>query len=151
MADQIIEQGPWSGETFTVHCTPAEINELRDELIAGRQARTPTIHTTYRTEHGVSIIREGKVYPQWAGSEPQEAEPDEDELVAVVVNGEEGLAERICALLNPHTADVDYLRGAREAIAQVERRLAGYSGEMIRRSAVDRALREAAAEIGVDA
>jgi thiamine pyrophosphate-dependent acetolactate synthase large subunit-like protein len=54
------------------------------------------------------------------------------------------------AALQPHTPDADYLRGAREAIAQVERRLAVYSGEMIRRSAADRALREAAAEIGVE-
>ncbi len=41
MADQIIEQGPFpAGETFTVHCTPAEINELRDELIARRGVTT---------------------------------------------------------------------------------------------------------------
>lgn len=41
IADQIIEQGPFpDGETFTVNCTPDEINELRDELIARRGATT---------------------------------------------------------------------------------------------------------------
>lgn len=59
--------------------------------------------STYRTEHGVTIVREGRVYPRWVGSEPQEAEPDEDELIAVVVNGEEGMAERISGLLSGTT------------------------------------------------
>jgi hypothetical protein len=41
IADQIIETGPVpAGETFTVHCTPAEINELRNELIAARAGTT---------------------------------------------------------------------------------------------------------------
>lgn len=37
LADQIVNTGPApAGETFTVHCTPEEINELREELQAHR-------------------------------------------------------------------------------------------------------------------
>lgn len=53
IADQIIEQGPFPpGETFTVHCSPAEINELRAELITGR---------------GVSRYEEWRVTGTWTG------------------------------------------------------------------------------------
>jgi hypothetical protein len=54
---------------------------------------------TYRTDnhHGVTIVREG-VAPR-PGSNLEQA-GSSAELVAVVVNGDQELAERICALLN---------------------------------------------------
>jgi hypothetical protein len=67
---------------------------------AHRDASGDTV-TTYRTGNhwGVTIVRETTDHPRWAGTEPQEVEPD-SELVAVVVNGDQALAERICTLLN---------------------------------------------------
>jgi hypothetical protein len=43
---------------------------------------------------GVTIVREGS---DWVPGNPH---PADDQLVAVVVNGDRELAERICALLN---------------------------------------------------
>lgn len=50
---------------------------------------------TYRTDNhwGVTIVREGDRTPEGHITGP-------DELVAVVVNGDQALAERICALLD---------------------------------------------------
>ena len=54
---------------------------------------------TYRTGNhwGVTIVREGS--PGATYGEPG-GDPGEDELVAVVVNGDQALAQRICRLLN---------------------------------------------------
>jgi hypothetical protein len=61
--------------------------------------------TTYRTgsHWGVTIVREGAPSPgpdHWHEGGPCPDCPSADELVAVVVNGDQALAERICALLN---------------------------------------------------
>ena len=55
--------------------------------------------TTYRTGNhwGVTIVREGERTPEGHITGPAE-------LVAVVVNGDQALAERICALLNGDSA-----------------------------------------------
>jgi hypothetical protein len=60
---------------------------------------------TYRTGNhwGVTIVREAQQAPNgshWHGGGPCEECPRQAELVAVVVNGDQALAERICALLN---------------------------------------------------
>lgn len=57
---------------------------------------------TYRTGNhwGVTIVREG-AFPEG------EHDPASDQLVAVVVNGDQALAERICALLNGDDRDPD--------------------------------------------
>lgn len=71
--------------------------------------------SVYRTgaHWGVTIVREGEALHAWrrfnvgntvcavAGCMLGEAE--HDELVAVVVNGDRALAERICTLLNADT------------------------------------------------
>jgi len=70
------------------------------------------------------------------------------ELVAVVVNGDQELAEDICYRLNAPTLDVPYTNGAREALAEVRRRLKRqYPGLA---DVAERILRDAAAELGVD-
>lgn len=62
IADQIIEVGPYAAGDMirtwmlNLDLTPAALNELRAELIAGRQARgldgaTPTIHATRAELH----------------------------------------------------------------------------------------------------
>jgi hypothetical protein len=62
IADRVIDAGPYAaGQTLPVELVrdvfkTAELNELRAELIAGRQARgldgaTPTIHTTMAELH----------------------------------------------------------------------------------------------------
>jgi hypothetical protein len=61
--------------------------------------------TTYRTGNhwGVTIVREGDVRVQGRLSPDGPVVPPHtigDQLVAVVVNGDQALAERICALLN---------------------------------------------------
>lgn len=124
---------------------------------------------TYRVGNhwGVTIVREGERTPEGhiVGA---------DQLVAVVVNGDQELAERICALLNaympsectrvgqhncdgewrnhdryePLTPDVTHGRGAAEALAQVRRRLA--AGGWLNEPGIRVALDEAAAELGVD-
>lgn len=49
---------------------------------------------------GVTIVREGRgLTMDTLGRRP------DDELVAVVVNGDDELAERICELLNRHGGD----------------------------------------------
>jgi hypothetical protein len=52
---------------------------------------------TYRVGRhwGVTIVREGSGVQSW-----DDDDHPEDQLVAVVVNGDRDLAERICALLN---------------------------------------------------
>jgi hypothetical protein len=64
---------------------------------------------TYRTGNhwGVTIVREAQQAPNgshWHGGGPCEECPRQAELVAVVVNGDQALAERICALLNAEAA-----------------------------------------------
>lgn len=75
---------------------------------------------TYRTGiDGVTIVAEGDT----RGGD--DSRPDQ--LAAVVVNGDQALAERICSLLNDaHTPDVDLARGATEALAHVRRVLDGW-------------------------
>lgn len=53
--------------------------------------------TTYRTGNhwGVTIVRQGDM-----ASDFSDGRHPDDQLVAVVVNGDQALAERICALLN---------------------------------------------------
>jgi hypothetical protein len=65
---------------------------------------------TYRTGNhwGVTIVREAQQAPNgshWHGGGPCEECPRQAELVAVVVNGDQALAERICALLNADQLD----------------------------------------------
>lgn len=59
--------------------------------------------TAYRTgtHWGVTIVAEGTQPPDALGKHP------DDELVAVVVNGDQLLAERICDLLNAGQAASD--------------------------------------------
>lgn len=83
--------------------------------------------------------------------------PPEAEPVAVVVNGDRALAERICALLTADsgTPDRTYLRGASDALAEVRRRLIVWSklaedGEKLSEALAHGILRAAAAELGVD-
>lgn len=79
--------------------------------------------TTYRagTHHGVTICREGDGHR----CDLDGHDCERGHLVAVVVNGDRALAERICALLNGgYTPDVDHMRGAAEALAQVAERIA---------------------------
>lgn len=54
--------------------------------------------STYRTGNhwGITIVREGDI--------PCPGVPPQAELVAVVVNGDQELAERICTLLNADAA-----------------------------------------------
>jgi hypothetical protein len=68
---------------------------------------------TYRTGNhwGVTVVDE---------------QPDGAQLVAVVVNGDQALAERICALLNgAHTPDVDHAGSTAEGWAQAIATLRG--------------------------
>jgi hypothetical protein len=107
--------------------------------------------STYRTGNhwGVTIVRE----PEPAGICSDRSCPDrgdhpshdQAQLVAVVVNGDQELAKRICELLNAPTPDVDHLRGVAEALAEVRRRLAGTPLADI----LNEILRNAAAELGV--
>lgn len=143
---------------------------------------------TYRvgTHHGVTINRDSDGFIC--------GRPGHDctrgHLVAVVVNGDRELAERICAALNaseqprllsitgpisdaeletirarflsnpgeartltvlPDTPDVDHTNGAREALAEVRRRLdARAELGPITRDALALVMAEAAAELGVD-
>lgn len=74
--------------------------------------------TTYRTgnHRGVTIVREGNPRPpgdHWHEGLPCDICPSEDALVAVVVNGDRELAERICELLN---ADVEQNRDMRQSM-----------------------------------
>ena len=78
IADQIIETGPVpAGETFTVHCTPAEINELRNELIAGRRV------TTYEEWRVTGTRARGaRVLEDWSEAEDSDAEAKARHFVA---------------------------------------------------------------------
>jgi hypothetical protein len=63
--------------------------------------------TMYRTDNhwDVTIVREGTPSPgpdHWHEGGPCPDCPRDDQLVAVVVNGDQALAERICRLLNGH-------------------------------------------------
>jgi hypothetical protein len=119
---------------------------------------------TYRTEASselgrwkLAIVRDGGPTDSWATASVIKP----PELVAVVVNGDQELAERICALLNAdraladsdgfcsghgHTPDVDHARGAAEALAFVRRQLGGDDISAVG----DTLLRAAAAELGLD-
>jgi hypothetical protein len=79
--------------------------------------------STYRTGNhwGVTIVREGDVDHAWEPFNVGETlcnhagcrlgKADHTQLVAVVVNGDQALAERICALLNGDDAAVAAIRG----------------------------------------
>lgn len=104
---------------------------------------------TYRpgNHHGVTIVNETDTTPC--------GRPGHDcargHLVAVVVNGDQALAERICELLNDaHTPDVSWTRGGAEALADIRRRLDGFTGPHIRMATLRRLLQDAAASLGVD-
>lgn len=83
---------------------------------------------TYRTgtHHGITICREGDGYR----CRREEHDCERGHLVAVVVRGFDGRtpeqeADWMCARINAaHTPDVDYLRGAAEALAHVADRIA---------------------------
>ena len=113
--------------------------------------------TSYRTGNhwGVTIVRQGDTFKQGRMEPDGPALPprrEGDQLVAVVVNGDEALAECICQLLNDaHTPDVDHTRGAAEALAAVADRIADLDGTHITMRALRQVLETAAAEIGVDA
>lgn len=111
--------------------------------------------TTYRpgTHHGTTIVRSGDGY--------RCGRPDHDcergHMVAVVTNDDWALAERIAWLLaHDGTPDVTYLRGARDALAEVRRQLTAWVNlnplSVARPAAatVMGMLRVAAAELGVD-
>lgn len=127
----------------------------------------------------LSIVREAgaqpcpELGPHYRFAMGENSEHATAQLVAAVVNGDQALAERICTLLNsescdhpygtgticdycgqdvaaPHTPDVTYLHGARDALAEVQRRLGSYSGPHVRRTTLDATLRDAAAELGLD-
>lgn len=108
--------------------------------------------TTYRTGNnwGVTIIREGHGEPNASNCGRVD-----DQLVAVVVNGDQDLAERICERLNAPTPDVPYTHGAAEALAEVRRRLDAWDKLHPLHDArpavatVMGMLRDAAAELGV--
>lgn len=119
--------------------------------------------TTYRTEVSselgrwkLAIVREGtEVFTQGRMEPNGPVLPPtgrRSELVAVVVNGDQELAEDICFRLNSVTPDVPYTNGAREALDFVRRRL----DELRAASApasyliVLGILRDAAAELGLD-
>lgn len=61
------------------------------------------------------------------------------------------LACAIARLADAHTPDVDYARGAAEALAEVAERIADLDGTEISMRALRQVLEAAAAEIGVDA
>lgn len=99
----------------------------------------------YRTGncwHRHTIIRVGTQPPDEQGRR------EDDQPVAWVDSAApEGFAGRICELLNAPTPDVPYTNGAREALAEVRRRL---SHDGIVYPADAQMLRDAAAELGVD-
>lgn len=110
---------------------------------------------TYRTGNhwGVTIVREGNNAASHTSHAPR-PNPN-DQLVAVVVNGDQALAEHICTLLNgARTPDVDHTRGAAEALAHVRRQLDTWAKlgphETVTVAGVHGMLRVAAAELGVD-
>lgn len=128
--------------------------------------------STYRTGNhwGVTIVREGNPDPDprcrgeyhgadggacgVCGWDSHALDRPADQLVAVVVNGDQELAERICELLNAPTPDVPYASGAREALAEVRRRLDRWSkladdGERLDPALAYGILRAAAAELGL--
>ena len=118
--------------------------------------------SSYRTGNhwGVTIVRQGKrlnttddcAFCCASNAGCLIHPPVEDQLVAVVVNGDQALAEQICALLNDaHTPDVDHTRGAAEALAVVADRIADLDGTEITMRALRQVLEAAAAEIGVEA
>ena len=113
--------------------------------------------TTYRTGNhwGVTIVREGDVFTQGRMEPNGPVQPPRrvgDQLVAVVVNGDQDLAQDICFRLNSVTPDVDHTNGAREALAWVRRALdiAAKPDEQLFAATVHEILRHAAAELGVD-
>lgn len=113
--------------------------------------------TTYRTGNhwGVTIVREGDVFTQGRMEPDGPVQPprrEGDQLVAVVVNGDQDLAQDICFRLNSATPDVDHVNGAREALAWVRRALdiAAKPDEQLFAATVHEILRHAAAELGVD-
>lgn len=87
--------------------------------------------TAYRTgsHWGTTIIREGSQEPDESGRRP------DDELVAVVMNGDAELAERIAWLLglkgqflswaNRIDRDVDWSQGETAGVVEELRRMAG--------------------------
>lgn len=94
--------------------------------------------STYRTGRhwGVTIVREGL---------PADANGSYDQLVAVVVNGDQALAERICALLNADddaAVTIENLRLVREAADA----LAARAGQALGEAAGGRARLAAAAK-----
>lgn len=115
--------------------------------------------STYRTgnHHGVTIVDEN---PNARCGRPGH-DCARGHLVAVVVDGGEELAERICALLNGAqaladsdgfcpghgTPDRTYLRGASEALAEVRRRMIRQYPALS--DATSRIIRDAAAELGI--
>lgn len=101
--------------------------------------------TTYRTGNnwGVTIVREGR------GPEDVMGHHSGDELVAVVVNGDRELAERICELMNAPTPDVPYTNGAREALAEMRRQMGGSDDGGPTFPGFEQMLRRAAAEVGI--
>lgn len=119
----------------------------------------------------VTIVDDGTQPPDASGHRP------DARLLAVVMAGkvvtpDPELAERVAALLNfqqrameiwgptdgdvlPHTPDVDYLRGAADALVEVQRQLITWSkladiGEPISVAVVMGMIRTAAGELGVD-
>ena len=78
--------------------------------------------TTYRTgkSWGVTIVREGHGEPN-----PGNCGLADDEFVAVVVNGDRALAERICALLNGAMRQVAVVAALGQAAADMR---SGYPG-----------------------
>lgn len=113
--------------------------------------------TTYRpgSHRGTTIVRSGDGY--------RCGRPDHDcergHMIAVVTNDDWALAERIAWLLaHDGTPDVTYLRGARDALAEVRRQLTAWlrvndwsdTDDRPSPGVVDGMLRAAAAELGVD-
>jgi hypothetical protein len=123
--------------------------------------------TTYRAEHGVTVVRNA------TGAETGWRESAQ--TVAVVVNGDQALAERIAWLLThacptcmgpqretvdlvcqtcgtdyASTPDVDHTRGAAEALALVADRIAELGFAPIRLRTLRELLERVSAELGLD-